>query len=81
MSLGKLGLELVLILAYVSGLQSLAELISFATSEMLLDGSFEVSCYSTVDFVWHGTGSEVYLCIDKAAYGKKNAVCHLERTV
>lgn len=44
MSLGKLGLELVLILAYVSGLQSLTELISFATSEMLLDGSFEVGC-------------------------------------
>ena len=29
---------------YVSGLQSLVELIRFATSEMLLDGSFEVGC-------------------------------------
>jgi len=80
--LGERGLELALTLAWVSSLQSLAELIRFAASEILLDGLFEGGCSSTVDSVRQGTGSEVYLCIDKAPYEKKTLTfCHLEQTV
>lgn len=41
---GKLGVELMLALVFVRGLQSLAELIRFATSEILLGRFFEVGC-------------------------------------